>query len=51
MIFILVSEKTRRVCGQATMPRTHIIFQEGTPRRTDISLIGLGGRFRYFLIF
>ena len=25
------------------------IFQEGTPSRTDISLIGLGGCFRYFI--
>ena len=28
------------------MPRTHRHFQEGTPSRTDISLIGLGGCFR-----
>ena len=26
-----------------------LIFQEGTPSRTDISLIGLGGCFRHFM--
>ena len=26
------------------------IFQEGTPRQTDISLIGLGGCFRFYLL-
>ena len=46
----LSSPRTHTIFQETPMPLEHIgIFQEGTPSRTDISLIGLGGCFRYLL--